>query len=146
MKLRIVQTKDTLSDIYVDALRIRSEVFMKEQGVPFNLEVDADEAYAIHFVYYNNKNQALGTCRLLPKNKTDIKLQRMAVLKPYRQMRIGLQLVEEAQRFAKEHHFKQISLGAQLTALPFYAKLGYKPIGDVFEDAGMPHQEMIKNL
>ncbi len=146
MILRIVQTKDTLSEIYVDALRIRSEVFMKEQGVPVTIEVDEHEAYCIHFVYYDDDNKALGTCRLLPLSEGNIKLQRMAVLKPYRQQKIGLELMLEAERFAKRHGFKEMTLGAQLTALPFYAKLGYKPQGTVFEEANMPHQQMTKAL
>lgn len=141
-----MQTKDTLSDIYIDALRIRSEVFMKEQGVPVSLEIDENEAYAIHFVCYNDENKALGTCRLLPINASTVKLQRMAVLKPYRKQRIGFLLMEEAEIFAKKQGFKEIILGAQMTALPFYEKLGYHSFGEEFLDAGMKHLNMRKEL
>lgn len=144
--MKIVQTKDTLSTIYVDALRIRAEVFMKEQGVPRDIEVDQNEPYCIHFVYYDETGTALGTCRLLPLDKKTVKLQRMAVLKPYRKQHIGLSLLQEAQNFAKAQGFTRMLLGAQLSAVGFYEKLGYKAFGEIFLDADMPHTMMEKDL
>ena len=56
----IKRTKDTMSQIYLDALFIRHEVFVKEQQVPIALEIDEQEAKAIHFVLYENE-EALAT-------------------------------------------------------------------------------------
>lgn len=144
--MKIVQTRDTLSPIYIDALRIRSEVFMKEQHVPLNEEVDQYEAYCIHFVYYDDFGNACGTCRLLPQENHVMKLQRMAVLKPYRHHQIGDALVKEAENFSKTHDGQIIILGAQLTALGFYEKLGYQVTSEIFLDAGIEHKMMQKNI
>lgn len=143
--MRILHTKDTMSDIYLDALRIRSEVFMKEQGVPFEREVDKDEANTIHFVLYSDQKEAIATLRLLPLNDKELKLQRMAVLKNYRKQGLGKILILEAEDFAKLQGFKVIKLGAQLSAIPFYESLGYQAYGEEFIDAGIAHIHMKKS-
>lgn len=142
----VVQTKDTMSDIYLDAVRIRNKVFVQEQGVPVELEIDRNEAYAVHFVLYNDDKQALATVRLLPLNDDQMKLQRMAVLAKFRGNGYGELIIEAAEKFAKEQGFKEITLGAQLTAKDFYSKLGYQPEGAIFQDAGIDHVHMTKKL
>lgn len=144
--MRVLHTKDTMNDIYLDALRIRSEVFMKEQGVPFEREVDQDEANTIHFVLYSEKKEPIATLRLLPLSGKELKLQRMAVLKKYRKQGLGKILIEEAESFAKLQEFETITLGAQLSAIPFYEALGYQAYGEEFIDAGMPHIHMKRSL
>ena len=79
-RMKVVQTKDTLSDIYLDAVRIRNQVFVKEQGVPITREIDQNEAHCIHFVLYSDQNLPCGTVRLLPLENGKMKLQRMAIL------------------------------------------------------------------
>ena len=77
----IKHTRDTLSETYLDAVAIRNTVFVKGQGVPRSIEIDANEAYCIHFVLYDDKGKAAATVRLLPnKDLTQLTLQRMAVL------------------------------------------------------------------
>ena len=61
----IKYTRDTMSQIYLDALHIRNEVFVHEQNVPLELEIDEYEALTLHFVLYE-ENKALATLRLLP--------------------------------------------------------------------------------
>ena len=143
--IRIKRTKDTMSQIYLDAVFIRNEVFVKEQQVPIALEIDEDEAKAFHFVLYEN-DEALATLRLLPLNRYEIKLQRMAVLAPHRNRHFGKDLIVAAQDFAKEQGYNHIQLGAQLTAVPFYEHLGFTAAGEQFLDAGIPHLAMSKHL
>lgn len=144
--MKIVQTKDTMSDIYLDAVRIRHQVFMVEQGVPPEREIDKDEANSVHFVLYSDKKEPMATVRLLPLENGKMKLQRMAVLKEYRRQSLGQKIVEEAENFARRHGYNTILLGAQLPAVPFYEKMGYKAYGDVFIDADMEHLNMEKRL
>ncbi|WP_122646838.1 GNAT family N-acetyltransferase [Enterococcus mediterraneensis] len=141
----IVQTKDTMSQIYLDALKIRYQVFVKEQGVQLEREIDKDEAYAVHFVLYED-NEALATVRLLPVDETTMKLQRMAVKKEARHRGLGNIIIAEAEKFAKQQGFTTIKLGAQLTAQEFYEKMGYQAYGEVFLDAGIQHIAMKKEL
>lgn len=144
--MKILITKDTMSEIYLDAVRIRQKVFVQEQKVPANLEIDSDEAYAVHFVLYIDDQKPAATVRLLPLDDTTIKLQRMAVLKELRGKNLGAAIIKEAESFAKQQGFTTIKLGAQLTAKNFYQKLGYYAYGEVFQDAGIPHIQMKKEL
>ena len=70
----------------------------------------------------------------------------MAVLKDYRGNNLGAEIIAEAELFAKQQQFKKIELGAQLTAEKFYQKLGYIAYGEVFQDAGIDHVHMKKEL
>ena len=81
--MHVAQTKDTMSDLYLDAVRLRQRVFVAEQGVPEEMEIDEYEAHCIHFVLYTD-HVAVATCRLLPLENGVMKLQRMAVEKAYR--------------------------------------------------------------
>ena len=142
--MEIKYTEDLNSTIYEDALKIRYEVFVDEQKVPADLEVD-DEASCLHFVLYK-KDDALATCRLYKKSAETVKLQRMAVLKSARGSKIGIALMEATEVKAAELGYHNIILGAQNTAIGFYERLGYNIIGAEFLDAGIPHHMMEKEL
>lgn len=60
--MKILITKDTMSDIYLDAVRIRQKVFVQEQGVPAKLEIDEKEAYSVHFVLYTDEKSRQLPC------------------------------------------------------------------------------------
>lgn len=137
----IRQTKDTLSQIYLDALALRKEVFVDEQKVPVELEIDQDEAHAIHFVLYE-ASQPIATARILEKANGVAKLQRMAVKKTARGTGNGALLIKEIEKRCEELAFTRIELGAQVTAEGFYRALGFKPFGDYFQDAGIKHIAM----
>ena len=143
----IKHTRDTLSKTYLDAVAIRNTVFVKGQGVPHSIEIDANEAYCIHFVLYDDKDKAAATVRLLPnKDLTQLTLQRMAVLEAYQGQGLGSILLKEAEDFAQEQGFQTISLHAQLRALKFYLNNGYQEVGKIFEEAGIQHITVEKSL
>ena len=132
----IKHTRDTLSETYLDAVAIRNTVFVKGQGVPHSIEIDANEAYCIHFVLYDDKDKAAATVRLLPNiDLSQVTLQRM-----------GSILLKEAEDFAQEQGFQTISLHAQLGALKFYLNNGYQEVGKIFEEAGIQHITVEKSL
>ena len=143
----IKHTRDTLSETYLDAVAIRNTVFVKGQGVPHSIEIDANEAYCIHFVLYDDKDKAAATVRLLPNiDLSQVTLQRMAVLEAYQGQGLGSILLKEAEDFAQEQGFQTISLHAQLGALKFYLNYGYQEVGEIFEEAGIQHITVEKSL
>jgi len=145
--MKIAITKDTMSQIYLDAVKIRQKVFVEEQQVPPELEIDQYEAACVHFVLYDEENQAQATARLLPnKDKNQATLQRMAVYKEARDKGYGRMVVLAVEEFAKKQGFAKIELHGQLTAQNFYEKLGYTPYGEIFDDAGIDHISMEKAL
>lgn len=134
------------------ALAIREVVFIEEQHVPEGIERDAEDARAYHVLAFQG-GHAVGTGRLvvLPqapggRQGTWAQVGRMAVLKAHRKARIGSRLLETLETEARRQGVKGIMLHAQLYALDFYRKHGYEPVGAVFEEAGIPHLEMLKTL
>lgn len=141
----ILKTEELNSQIYKDSLAIRKQVFIVEQNIPKEIEI-ADEKQAIYFVYYNHLKQPLGTCRLTIVDDGVYKIQRFAVLKNFRNQHIGTRLLEAVELYAKSKKMKAIQLEAQCHAQGFYKSLYYHSVGEIFYEAGIPHQAMRKEL
>lgn len=129
-----------------DAGHIRSEVFVQEQRIPAELEWDEADASAIHAVAYNQLGMAVATGRLVQMEPAIGKIGRMAVSKVLRGGGVGEQVLRTLARAAESRGDTQLVLHAQRTAIPFYAKLGFSPRGETFEEAGIPHVEMAAPL
>lgn len=146
MEIKI--TRDTMSDIYFDALRIRQQVFVKEQGVPYALEVEnaVEEASAVHFVLYV-EGKACGTVRLLADLEDHSALiQRMAILKEERGKGYANLLLANLTEFAQTADITKLNLHAQLSAKGLYARHDFVEVGEIFEEAGIQHITMEKAL
>ena len=138
-------TTETHSNTYKDAIKIRYEVFVDEQNVPEDLEIDELEDQSHHLVLYEN-GTPIGTARIYHVSDNLYKMQRVAILKNKRGQGNGGKLIEAIELKVQHLQGQKITLGAQLHALPFYEKLGYLVEGPEFIDAGIPHREMTKTL
>jgi predicted GNAT family N-acyltransferase len=123
------------------AFDIRLRVFVTEQGVPAEIELDGDDHRAIHFLAYVD-DRPVGTARLVVRRGT-AKVGRMAVLKTYRRRGIGSKLLKRAVRGARRRGIQRIYLHAQLAAVGFYELFGFRCTGRDFDEAGIPHRKMI---
>lgn len=123
------------------AAPIRFAVFVEEQGVPFEIELDEYDPVSIHALAFEG-DKAVGTGRLLP----DGHIGRMAVLKKWRNRGIGGLLLKRLIDAAKARGDGQVALSAQVGALPFYRAHGFEPEGDEYMEAGIRHQAMRKTL
>ncbi len=121
---------------------VRCEVFIKEQNVPRNLEFDGLDASALHWLALTENDEPVGTLRLLPSGQ----IGRMAVVRPYRGQGIGSRLLHHALAAAEAHGWNEVWLNAQYARRGFYAPHGFIVISDIFEDAGIPHQRMLRRL
>lgn len=135
---------------YEDALSVRFHVFVVEQGVDPELEVDEHEDESTHFVAYQNE-EPIGAGRLRtyhPEDRTErlAKIERVAVRRDYREQGVGRALMEAIEAHAREEGLRRARLHAQRTSQEFYAALGYEQVGDPFEEAGIPHVAMEKPL
>lgn len=127
------------------AFALRHEVFVLEQRIPEELEVDADDKIATHLVALLD-DRVVGTLRIVRHGRT-AKIGRMAVSAPMRKHGIGRALMEfAAAETGSRDGTEEIILGAQLTARDFYKRLGYVEEGGVFEDARLPHVVMRKRI
>ncbi len=134
-------------DLYQECLKIRFEVFVSEQEVPEEEEIDKYEADCEHFLVVMD-SQYVGTARYRRKDPNDnvVKIERVAVVKPYRGEGVGRALMQHVHEVAKASGYTHAELGAQIQAVPFYSSLGYEKISDMFLDAGIEHFMMRKEL
>lgn len=128
------------SPLMAKALELRREVFVSEQRVPLELEIDEMDETALHFLLLL-EGEAAATLRLLPCGNR-VKIGRVAVRRGLRSMGLGTLLMKRAIEQAIRDGFSEAVLDAQLDSMPFYARLGFSAEGDVFMDAGIPHRAM----
>ncbi|MGH7831119.1 MAG: GNAT family N-acetyltransferase [Candidatus Binatia bacterium] len=123
------------------ALAIRLLVFVREQRVREEVELDDDDKRAIHFLALIS-GRAVGTARLVMR-RGGAKIGRMAVLKSYRRKGIGRRLLKRCVAAAKKRGAQNIYLHAQVPVVGFYENMGFRCVGPVFKEAGIPHRKMI---
>ena len=124
------------------AYPIREEVFIREQGVPQELELDEQDETAIHVLAYQD-GQCIGTARLVNLGNQSMQIGRMAVLTQYRGNGIGKRILEELIELSRKQGTSSIILHAQIIAIAFYEKLGFLPEGPEYLEAGIAHRNMI---
>ncbi|MFB6228635.1 MAG: GNAT family N-acetyltransferase [Halobacteriales archaeon] len=138
---------------YEDALSVRYSVFVDEQGVDPDLEVDDHEEESTHFVAYE-AGDPVGVARLreyehvptVEREKPTAKIERMAVLRNYRGRGLGRTILEAVEETARKQGFERARLHAQIRSAGFYEALGYERVSEEFEEAGIPHVAMEKRL
>jgi len=154
--VRVVRTDDA----YEDAVAVRMAVFVDEQGVPEELELDDHEESAVHFVAYeptdhghdgpghrhDEPGEPIGAARLREPDEGVGKVERVAVLASHRGRGVGSELMDVAESVATARGYDRIVLHAQTTATGFYERLGYEAVGDTFQEDGIEHVEMRKRL
>lgn len=121
---------------------VREVVFVQEQQVPLHIEWDDEDATAQHLLCLNDDNQAIGCARLLQKNGVG-KIGRMAVLAQHRGLGIGMALLTKAIALHTEQGMQKIQLSAQTHAIPFYLRAGFVAISVQYQDANIPHVDML---
>jgi predicted GNAT family N-acyltransferase len=137
VQVRRVDSRKTLEKAYT----IRTRVFVREQGVPEEIELDRDDKRAFHFLAFAS-GKAVGTARVVMHRGT-AKIGRMAVLKSYRGRGIGTKLLKRAIVMAKKQDAQKIYLHAQVTVIGFYEAMAFRCVGRVFKEAGIPHRKMV---
>ena len=125
-------------------LALRHEVFVEEQGVPAELEIDEHDETALHLLALDD-GRLVGTCRVV-RDGDRAKFGRLVVARDARGAGIGSALLGEAERRARADGARQMVLTAQLPAMGLYERAGYTARGEVFLDAGIEHMTMEKAL
>jgi len=118
--------------------RVREEVFIKEQHVPLALEWDGLDETAQHLLAFNRAGEAIGCARLTG----DGSIGRMAVLKPWRGMGVGRDLLAKAVSLYRQQGQQNITLSAQVHAIAFYEQSGFEVCSEPYLDANIPHVDM----
>lgn len=139
-----VEKLDYLSQ---DAINIRRDVFMVEQGYQENDEFDDIDDLSIHFVVYKD-NKAVATCRVFyDVDKKSYIIGRVAVLKEYRGLGLGAKLIIEVEKQIRDVDGGTIMLSGQVRVQKFYEKLGFTTASESYlDEENVPHIWMKKNL
>ena len=130
--------------------KLRTEVFVNEQNVPIELELDEKDnsEHTIHIGYFNG-DELIGVARLIDMDKEVIHIGRVAIDKIHRGEGIGHKLILGCEDIAKKvlNRDFNIELSAQVYAETFYKKLGYNRINNnIYIDAGIEHIDMRKTI
>ena len=136
----LVQTREE----FEACCAIRKTVFVEEQAVPLELEMDEYDDAATHFLLRDG-DAPLATARLLDKHGLAT-IGRVAVLKEVRGRGLGLVLMRAVLDESRRQGFREAVLDSQTYAIPFYERLGFVAEGDEFDDAGIPHYLMRRLL
>ncbi|AGY60409.1 GNAT family N-acetyltransferase [Gloeobacter kilaueensis] len=119
---------------------VRRLVFIEEQAVPAEIEIDGWDELSIHVLARDLGGEPIGCGRLLP----DGHIGRMAVLPAWRGQGVGRALLDCLLDLAQKAGIETVHLSAQVHAIPFYLKAGFVPYGDIYDEAGIPHRAMHK--
>ncbi len=140
MSLTLQETRDIAT-----CQHLRRVVFIQEQGVSVEDEVDGRDEEARHLLAMLN-GTPVGTARLLTEGSTG-KIGRVCVRPQALGQRVGQALIRAAvDTFRATPGVTKVKLGAQTHALGFYAALGFHEVGEVYIDAGIPHRDMVLTL
>jgi predicted GNAT family N-acyltransferase len=126
-----------------EAMRaVRSEVFIREQAVPQDIEWDVNDPLCVHALAVDADGTPIGTGRLAP----DGKIGRMAVLPDWRGSGVGTAILEFLVVCARDRGLKECYMNAQSHALDFYLQQGFEAYDAEFMEAGIPHRHMKRSL
>jgi len=127
-----------------EAIDLRMVVFVVEQAVPEEEEVDGEDPAATHVVLRRD-GRVVGTARLRVLDDVG-KIERVAVDRSLRGFGLGRRVMDAIEAQARAARCAQGLLAAQVQVIPFYEKLGYVAEGPIFLDAGIDHRWMRKGL
>jgi len=127
------------------AFEIRRQVFVEEQGISEDLVFDGHDGEALHMVVKDGQ-RVIGTARVLFLADNQAKLERMAVLRPFRHKGIGKGIVSFLNEELRDRQLEQVVLHAQYGVVAFYKSCGFEELGMPFWEAGIKHMKMQKRL
>ncbi|MBN2745309.1 MAG: GNAT family N-acetyltransferase [Bacteroidales bacterium] len=136
---RVISFEVQNSELHEIAMAIRTKVFVEEQGVPADLELEHEED-SIHFLLYYRR-KPIGTARFR-ETENGVKLERFAILKEFRKIGLGNDLIRFVLTKAREIK-RPIYLNAQIQVVDYYAKWGFIKEGEAFFEAGIQHFKMV---
>ncbi|MFA6971497.1 MAG: GNAT family N-acetyltransferase [Gallionella sp.] len=117
---------------------VREAVFIREQGIPPELEWDGLDEDCRHALVLSAQGEAIGCGRMQANGH----IGRIAVLPKWRKQKVGTTIIEALLDYARAHDYPQVDVDAQTYAVPFYRGFEFNEEGAVFMDAGLPHIRM----
>lgn len=143
----IILVESSDKELTQQCIDVRIKVFTDEQGFPIETEIDQYDkpGASVHFLLRLLPSlEPIGCVRLVTSKG---KVGRLCVLKEYRKYGFGRDLMTKCHALAADKlGTREFQLHSQIPVIPFYAKFGYVPVGDRFDEDGAPHQKMVLTL
>ena len=133
-------------DDYVACVKLREDILRIPLGLTFTEEEMAAENGQIHVAGIDVDGVVCATCALVPKDGETLKMQRVAVAEGRQGQGLGGGLASFCHSFAREKGYAQIVAHARHTAVPFYLKHGYVTQGEPFDEQGIPHILVVREI
>ena len=130
---------------YMQMVQLRSQILREPLGLNFSeeeLEKEKDDILIVAF----EEDELLGCCVISILDRTTFRLRQMAVLPNYQRKGIGASILNYVENIARDRGCIKIMMHSRLTAIGFYQRMGYKVVGDIFEEVGLPHRYMEKTI
>jgi predicted GNAT family N-acyltransferase len=130
---------------YQKMVKLRDEILRKPLGLQFTEAEIEKEKTNLHIAAYED-DQMLGCCMLVEEEPGVVRLRQMAVVNDVQGKGIGRALMQFAENLARDRGYKKITMHARNNAVGFYEKMGYRKIGEPFEEITISHYVMEKEL
>jgi predicted GNAT family N-acyltransferase len=127
------------------AFEVRRQVFVREKGISEDLVFDGHDRETLHMVV-KDREKVIGSARVQFLTDNQAKLERMAILKHYRRKGIGKEMLLFLNTVWKDKQVQQVIIHAQLEVVPFYKLCGFDELGLPFQEAGIKHIKMRKQV
>ncbi len=128
-----------------EAFEVRKRVFVDEQGIAENLELDDRDGEALHMVVKDGE-RVIGTARVIFLANNQAKIERMAVLKPFRRKGVGRRIISFLNEELRKKQVEQVVVHAQYAVVGFYKLCGFEESSSPFWEAGIKHIKMERRL
>lgn len=142
--------KVTTQELLDKVLQLRKEVFVDEQGVDINLEHDdldtLDNPLVEHFALTLYEDIVIGTARVIYIDDKIVRLGRFSIHPNLRHQGFGLKFLRVIENYYFRKKVESMIVHSQQHAISFYASAGFEPYGQLYDEAGIPHQNMHKRL
>lgn len=126
-------------------VKLREDILRRPLGMSFSAdELDEEKENLLMAAY--EEDQMLGCCMLVEEEPGTVRLRQMAVVNDLQGKGIGKALMQFAENLARDRGFRKITMHARKNAVGFYEKMGYRKIGEEFQEITIPHYLMEKDL
>ncbi len=144
----IIKEIEFNSQEYIQMLDLRNAVLRQPINWPYFIlgQTEQEKEYVLLGGFDEQTNEIMACCILVHKSESEIQLKQMAVSHAHQGKKLGVALIEFAEKLSIQKSYTKLSMHARKTAVGFYEKSGYTSVGDEFEEVGIPHFKMEKQL
>lgn len=143
-KLQSKSWNEISAEELYQCMQLRSQVFVVEQSCSY-LDLDGADKISQH-IWAEEEGKVLSYLRVINLEEK-YKIGRVCTDSAFRNQGLATELMNTAMDWISEHHVhNRVQLSAQQHLVAFYQQWGFEPVGEIYLDVGIPHQDMILEI